>query len=356
MTAATKTTAEEVNGSAISMLPAEEVYRKPPVNLSEADLPIFEHELTRIIPPVELLELRDVRISSEGLLLKRGRILDQSFTFPFLRNELKKRSVVKLLFRTYLSRKTRKLDQAAVWITDQWSAGYFHWLSDALPRLVLVRNQLRNKTLLLPSGFERLDYVLASLKAFNVQDVEFIGEDEGVQCKRLLLPTPVAPSGHFREEIIQQVRQQLLDYFGTSESETRRDRVYISRRRATKRRIVNEDEVRAVLSASGFKIIHAEDLSFAEQVSLFSQTRYLISNHGAGLTNMLFLRPEGSVLELRHETDRVNNCYFTLSSALDHSYFYQTCAGENDQEDPHTVNLVVDVYRLNQNLQLMLEN
>jgi hypothetical protein len=92
-----------------------------------------------------------------------------------------------------------------------------------------------------------------------------------------------------------------------------------------------------------------------QQVKIASAARYLISNHGAGLTNMLFMRPGGSVLELRHNTDRINNCYFTLASALNHRYFYQTCAPENRDEDPHNANLFVDVAALRANLKLMLQ-
>ena len=80
-----------------------------------------------------------------------------------------------------------------------------------------------------------------------------------------------------------------------------------------------------VLRAFNFRIVRTEDYSFAEQVRLAAGARYLVSNHGAGLTNILFMRPGSSVLELRHATDCINNCYFTLASALNLKYFYQTC-------------------------------
>src|SRR5688500_19312228 len=53
-------------------------------------------------------------------------------------------------------------------------------------------------------------------------------------------------------------------------------------------------------------------LSFEEQVKLLSRARYVVSNHGAGLTNMLFMRDDTKVLELRHRSDYINNCYFIL--------------------------------------------
>ena len=72
------------------------------------------------------------------------------------------------------------------------------------------------------------------------------------------------------------------------------------------------------------------------------RARYIVSNHGAGLTNMLFMKDGGSVLELRHVSDCINNCYFTLASALDLKYFYQTCAPQNQSADRTTPTSFVD--------------
>jgi hypothetical protein len=69
---------------------------------------------------------------------------------------------------------------------------------------------------------------------------------------------------------------------------------------------------------------------------------------------MLFMQDGGSVLELRHEADCINNCYFTLSSALDFNYFYQTCAAQDPAADPHVAHLIVDPEQLEKNLTLLL--
>jgi capsular polysaccharide biosynthesis protein len=331
------------------------ISRRIPINLADHDRDLFAHEFQKSIPETYLRELNDVRVSPDGILFRRGRILAESFAFPFLQNEWKYRSVLKFLASNYLLRKTRNLEKAA-WIIDEWSTGYFHWLTDALSKLVLIRNDLSGRILLLPHHYEAFDFVAASLKAFDVQAFEFINEDVVVRCERLLLPTPVAPSGNYREEIIQAVRSVLLTSFGETSSNAPSDRLYISRAKAQKRKIANEEELIGLLHESGFKVIHAEDLSFADQVRIASGTRFLISNHGAALTNMLFMNSGASVLELRHKADRTNNCYFTLSSALNLNYFYQTCDSPNSEENAHTANLIVDTGRLRQNLRMMLEH
>jgi len=325
--------------------------RKLPVNFNKGDLALFDHELQRAIPQSRLLNFKDIRVSSEGLLFKGTRILAESFAFPEHLQEWKLRSVVKFFVTNYVLRHGRRVENEVLWITDYWSKGYFHWLADALTRLYVARDRINDVPLLLPAGYEQLDYVRPSLEAFGVGQVDFIRPGEVLECRSLLMPSHTAPSGHYNEEIIRGVREVLLSAYGDSDQG---EKIYISRRHAAKRRIVNEDEITRVLSAFGFQTIYAEELSFAQQVQVCSRARYIVSNHGAGLTNMLFMPEAGSVLELRHREDRINNCYFTLSSALNLNYFYQTCRPANEGPDPHTADLVVDSDELEKNLHRLI--
>jgi len=330
--------------------------RRLPVNIHQQDLPLFSHELERAIPETSLLTLKNVRVSSEGLLFNGRHLLPESFAFPANMKQWRRRSLVKFFASNYLLRRTRTIERDALWITDDWSNGYFHWLTDALTRLYVMRDSLDQLLLLLPSDYATLDFVKSSLKSFAVKDVEFVKPAEVLLCRTLFMPTHTAPSGHYSDELIAGVRHQLLRSFADTSDAGQSERVYISRGRARKRRILNEAAVADLFSQSGFQIVYAEELTFEQQVKLCSRTRYLVSNHGAGLTNMLFLPEGAAVLELRHQTDATNNCYFTLASALGLNYFYQTCRPANNNEDPHSADLVVDLENLKSNLSLFLQN
>lgn len=328
--------------------------RQLPQNFEEAHLNLFQHEFERPIPESLLVRFENVSVSSEGLLFKGTNMLPESFAYAFEFDEWKRRSVFKFLVTNHFFRKRRRIDTDVLWITDYWSKGYFHWLTDALTRLYVVRDRLDQVTLLLPWEFEVRDVVKSSLEVFGVKNVDFIRADEVVECRSLLMPTHTAPSGHFRDNVLQGVRTELLSAFGNSGG--RDERIYISRRLANRRRVANEDDLVPVLKNFGFEIVCAEDLSFEDQVRLFSRARYLASNHGAGLTNMIFMRDGGSVLELRHVSDYVNNCYFILASALKLRYYYQLCRAETDLADPHTADLVVDPKEMEMNLTRLLQS
>jgi capsular polysaccharide biosynthesis protein len=328
--------------------------RRLPVNFSPDDDKLFQHDLQRTIPQTDLIRFRDVWASSEGLLFDGLRLLPQSFAFPSELKEWKLRSIARLVATNYLFRRRRTIDHEVLWITDYWSSNYFHWLTDALSRLFVVQDRLNKIPLLLPGSFESSDHVTATLKAFGVTNVDYVRWNEVVECRNLLMPTHTAPSGHYNDDVIRNVRSILLKAYDQRSNARTGERVYLSRGRTTKRRIANEDEVSETLSNYGFRTIHAEDLSFDQQLQMFSQTRYLISNHGAGLTNMFFMPEGASVLELRCKADAIRNWFFILSSALNLNYFYQTCEPQGRYTDPHYADLLVDVATLKRNLNLFL--
>ena len=327
--------------------------RTPPVTLEPGDLWLFEHEFQRTLPASRLIEMRDVSISADGFLFTRGRILPESFAFAHQLDDWSRWRVLRFLLDNYLLKSSTRIEDDSLWIVDNWSAGYYHWLADTLPRLFLVRQHLKDWTLLLPHYARALPFVEPSLAPFDVGRVRYAGEDEALACRRVFVPTHAAPPGHFREDVIRSIRDVIVAAYGAG-SDPGADRLYISRSAARRRKVSNEPEVLDRVHRFGFRVFHPESCPFQEQVRVASGARYMVSSHGAGLTNMLFMRPGSHVLELRHEHDRVNNCYFTMASALGLHYSYQTCASPEPGEPPHTADLRVDIRRLEASLERLL--
>lgn len=238
--------------------------------------------------------------------------------------------------------------EAAVWITDRRSREYFHWLTDALPRLIIAKDFVASHTLILPQEYEKFPYITMSLKFFSVP-VKYCAPATKLHVGELVLPSHTAESGNYNKVVINQLRDLFLSKF--SESKPSR-RIYISRKKAKKRKVANEDEVAALLKSFNFEIHYFEDYSFDQQVAICSESISLIGLHGAGLTNILFMRPGTQMLELRNENDCENNCYFSMASDLSIDYYYQLSKG--DQNDTHTVNVNVDLNELQKNIESML--
>lgn len=326
--------------------------RTPPRNFRAEDASLFAHELERTIPPMRARELANVSANGEGLLFKHGRVLRESFASEEMFARFRK---FPFLVRNYLLRRRRKLPGRFLWITDDWSYGYFHWLADALPRLFAARELAATTTLLLPPTCD-IDFVHASLQLFDVAGIEFLAPNEVRIVDRLTLPAHAAPSGSFNDPLMRELRDFILDAYGIDRSAKAHRRIYISRSRASKRRIANEEEVIAVLREFDFEIVRFEEHPFEEQVRIAAATKLVVSNHGAGLTNILFMPEGGRILELRRAGERERNCFFNLATTGRLDYHYQSCPQERAEEAPHSADVVVDVGDLRKNLESMLRD
>jgi capsular polysaccharide biosynthesis protein len=120
--------------------------------------------------------------------------------------------------------------------------------------------------------------------------------------ERLWFATPVGHSSLGSGQVVRRVANRLHRYFDDNKSPQKSPhRVYISRAKAAFRRIVNENEISPALEEHGFEKVLCEDLSLADQVTLFAKATAIIGGHGAGLTNIIYCPPESFVGEIHIE-------------------------------------------------------
>lgn len=132
------------------------------------------------------------------------------------------------------------------------------------------------------------------------------------------------------------------------------DRIFVTRGRAAEnnRMLQNEAEVVEALSAFGFRTVDPQTLSFDEQMTTFSRCGFMISPHGAGLTNMIFRR--GAPLEIIEifNFNLINPCYEIVAGQYDFGYRALYC--RNVVGKPKSGNAIVDVDELVRSVESML--
>jgi hypothetical protein len=344
-----------------------EVIWQKPKNLKPPDEREFsfagDHE--RFIDEQKIKTLSNVKIDAQGLLYRNFWPLVESFsngTLPKIKRNRrwlifdfnyppKKFLANPFLLKNNFGKKKIIISEPALWFTDDWSNGFFHWFADAIPRLYFAREYWNKTTIILPEKFKKIDFTVSSLNILGVTNIRHIARNEIISVRELILPTQAALTGNFNGEIMKKLREVFRAY-GLKNSSNFGDKIYISRASAKKRRIINEEELKPILVKYGFQIMEPEKFNFLEQLAIFSQTKYLISIHGAGLTNMLFMPEKSAVLELRVDRPQINNCYYALASALGLNYYYQKPAKE---EITNSTNLLtITPEELKKNIKIML--
>ena len=288
-----------------------------------------------------------VFLTNSGIGLKWGFPIWLTF-FPSLSKKYSLHFYLYAMYKLLVSKRLRlkKGNGKYLAIHNHWSRGYHHWLSEVLVKIFHIEGIPQSYHVLLPEDYP--DFALESLKAFPFLSIVKIPRRLQVFSPRLtLVENPT--SGTFNPKDINMLR----DYFWKRyQIQPKQEKcIYISRKAAPTRNIDNEEELTDLLAGFGFEIIQAETFSFEQQVRLFSSCKLLLSIHGAGLTNCIFMPPHAILFELyrdvSNEPQQMNPCFLHLAEAA--SLHYEVQFSEetsNAHTNPNDANIKVDLDEL----------
>lgn len=209
-------------------------------------------------------------------------------------------------------------------LTSRFWNNYYHWIIETLPRLFAYSSVSNERPKLIVNS-PLADWQIESLQllGFGRENLFFL--DKGYYSFEQL---------HFPSDV--GINPVMLNWLQTTLSRTTSaaapsKRVYITRRAATRRRLLNETELEPLLREQGFIIAELEKLPFTEQTRLFAEAEMIVGLHGAGLTNMVWAPAGCSVLEIMHP-NHVGAMYYMLAEVLQHRYVSLAgqAAGEDD--------------------------
>lgn len=296
------------------------------------------------------LIFKNVNVNGQLLLWKNLRILNESklnLVDPdYYRTPL---NYLKFLGVNYFKRNKKTVKGISVWVIDEWAHNYYHWLVEALTKVISTRLPFEQVTILLPSSYKKHKFHEDSLRLLNIGFEYFDSTYERVECETLYLPLNVAINGTSNPVYIKKLRSLLLNNLKISSASGRN--IYVSRRLASKRRLENEAEVFDVLRSYDFTIVDFEVESFEDQMRICASAKVLIGLHGAGLTNMMFMAPGSKVIELRRANED-NFCFNNLADAIGIEYFFVET--ENLGTDPYDADFRINIGRLEDKLSIVL--
>jgi capsular polysaccharide biosynthesis protein len=229
--------------------------------------------------------------------------------------------------------------EAAVPLVPLWN-NYYHWTAECLTRIAAVDRYCEmtgeRPTILVPE--DPPSWLRESLSLVGVDEDDYLPFTEHTRVSRLVVPTCPQPSGVECRWVRDAMTASVDDTDGGG------NRIYISRRNATRRRVRNEGEVVELLRGYGFESYALEELSVAKQVELFANAELVVAPHGAGLTNVLY-SDDVTIVELFGESKKTT--FYRLAKLLDHEH--RTLMNEERWTD-----IVVDVPALEREVRSVL--
>jgi len=216
----------------------------------------------------------------------------------------------------------------AVMLALPQHTNYYHWMTELLPRLMMVDSDahLRTLPLLVPRNGTPA-FVLNSLKLTGYSDRVKLMDDGLYSFERLHIPTLLSPPSHPSPIAVEWLRKKLLRT--TNDDATPEKRIYVSRRDAGTRYATNEAAVEQCLQSHGFETVVMNGLSLEQQIETFRSARIIVGLHGAAMTNLIFAKSGGFVLELFLE-GWFTNSFYHLSLIRRLNYGFLVCRKDGD--------------------------
>lgn len=343
-----------------------------PQNLPEEQTNLFAKNSIYKTPKLEVKEYKNVFVSHEGLCLHNFGLVpyssfnirtryDKSFGWQYYKLVLEQYLVS--TFGKSLKKMTLPSDTTYAVIHTKWF-NYSFWITSSLVRLQMLYESGNDFTLLYPEAWDNIPYVTESLQAFPNLKIHKIPAGVHMQVPHLLMPEVRPFTSCFEGSELRKIREYITSKIPAHiQDKDYPEKLYITRKKAKFRKVENEQEVIDCLTQKGFSVIDFDDLSFWEQVAYMQNTREFVSIHGAGFSNIIWIKEGAKITEL------INQAYAKLeytfpfwkqAYACGHSYtpifgkpVNETTLLIDSQTKAHSQdllvnqNIVVDIIKIN---------
>lgn len=331
------------------------IENKLPSNFRESDQKLFRNDLRVRLPQSGLYLLKNVVVTDLGIIYQNFRPLKENIIcydadFKKYQTRYLLKSLVKFSRHRYKGKR-------CLIIFDNYSGpnGFAHWICDGLTRLAEMNDSLGGYTLIAPYYFKEQALYAQTLSFFNVGDIHYLPQNSRTYFDELHFPMAIGDTGNFHPANVAKLKQIFQQRIAIPAGGKKRN-IYISRQKAKRRHVENEQEITAILPKYQFETVYLEEHSFDEQARIICSAANIVSIHGAALSMLLFAPEGASVLELRNCSDDINNMYFQLSNACGLNYYYLNCRGSERSKTANDFDLLVDLAEFENTVKQMISN
>jgi hypothetical protein len=224
---------------------------------------------------------------------------------------------------------------------QEYGQNYYHFITEMLPDIINVHNRYPNLPIFIPSNLKKTSFIPEIFEILGINPT-YYDLSKVLKIKKLMVSSR-GKEGNFNKKHIFSLQTQLKEKVGIANDNKPYRRIYISRRKAFKRKILNEPDVIQLLKKYDFEVIYAEEYTVKEQIKMLSDCSIMVSSHGAGFTNILFLKPCQSVVELKAHNNKFW-MFYNLSKLTENKYYYLLCDSDHLEHD--VANISVDLTKL----------
>ena len=258
-----------------------------------------------------------------------------------------------------------KLKGRSVLLCSAWSNGYFHWVLESLPRLLIIQKIIDDLT--------KFDFYIVRQKNRFIQEfLNYLGIDESkiieanknpyIKFEKLIVTDSF--ENYFRNNIQESIPIEpwisriLRDYFPIKNDIINNKRIYIDRNNSLIRKIINYNEVKKILIKFDFEIYQFDEMSLNEKISLMQSSKYIISPAGAGLANLVFCMPSSNIM-IFYNSEYLTDSFYSICKNNKLNHFHLIVEPSRfyfDSQYPNSINedFLINLEQLEVTILMML--
>lgn len=135
--------------------------------------------------------------------------------------------------------------------------------------------------------------------------------------------------GHMDPFYIKLIYAKVRKYLKSTDQKPFR-KAFIARKKNFQQRIDSDEKIKDFFVSAGFEIVYAEDFNdLVEQINYFNECKVVAGISGSGLSNCIFMKPGGALVEISSFFDindngvdvEIHHFYKVMADAKDHLYF-----------------------------------
>lgn len=249
-----------------------------------------------------------------------------------------------------------KISNKCSFISQKWGGtNYFHWLITVMPKLCLLikNNYLNEYPIIICNSFDE-KYIQEAFMLLNIPIGNLISQKKynSIFVNEVIVPSYIGFNVNANKLTADLLKDTFKNYIKLSCGKR------LLLRRNGYRKLNNEAEVFSVLSRYGFQIVDNTNLSFKDQIQLFSEAEFVVGPHGANFSNIVFCNKKTKILEMFPDT-YVSTCYWQLAEAAELDYYYYVSEGNTYNNtnglwySNGSKNIDVDIQKLKELLSMM---
>jgi len=275
----------------------------------------FEQEEIHILksPEIYLADLYDVDIiGANSIIMKDQYCLYDMFELDTLKRYDFEFASIKTMDRDdkaiIVAMDTGIIIEEGIFLLGFGSSNYFHLTVELIAKLKYIDNEpeIRSLPILVDESIMKVPQFRQMIEVVNIHERQIIPLKSGhkYRVKRLVFPSdcswmPINIKNNTSLDIqdfrvaegnLRYVRETVMKNLKIEKCVPTR-KIFISRKSQYSGRLINEAEVSQLFGQYGYEVIYPEDLTFEQQVRVFSEAKYIAGVTGAGLTNILYCSP-----------------------------------------------------------------